>query len=257
MDETYQTYVNRMARLTIPDTYRTQLQNIQKSPKFQGGKFVAFPGYTVLTPPYTEDSLNGEFYYRLETIQQQLSKQIESDMVAWVPPNSFHLTLADLIWDKSYQEAVQDNPNFDNKIKVCMEEIFKNYQKVNLEKNKIQWQLLGLLVFPRALVAGLVPCDELSYEKIVRLRRLIYQNIDLMALGIEQQYYFTAHIPLGYFTENISELNLDYLASVLSTFNDKCLEIEPEVLTIRQVELRKFEDMTKFLPDNNNPMVEI
>ncbi|XHU95650.1 MAG: DUF1868 domain-containing protein [cyanobacterium endosymbiont of Rhopalodia gibba] len=257
MDETYQTYINRVARLTIPDIYQTQLQNIQKSPKFQGGKFVAFPGYTVLTPPYAEDFLNEEFYHYLETIQQQLSERIESDMVAWVPPNSFHLTLADLIWDKSYQEAVQDSPNFDQKIKVYMEESFKNYQKVELEKNETKWQLLGLLVFPRALVVGLVPCDELSYKKIVQLRRSIYQNMDLIALGIEQQYYFTAHISLGYFTENIYELDRDYLASVLTTFDDKCLEAEPKVLTIRQVELRKFEDMTNFLPRDNNPMVEL
>ncbi|XTZ11913.1 MAG: DUF1868 domain-containing protein, partial [cyanobacterium endosymbiont of Rhopalodia inflata] len=168
-----------------------------------------------------------------------------------------HLTLADLIWDKSYQEAVQDSPNFDQKIKVYMEESFKNYQKVELEKNETQWQLLGLLVFPRALVVGLVPCDELSYKKIVQLRRSIYQNMDLIALGIEQQYYFTAHISLGYFTENIYELDRDYLASVLTTFDDKCLEAEPKVLTIRQVELRKFEDMTNFLPRDNNPMVEL
>ncbi len=257
MDETYQTYINRVARLTIPDTYQTQLQNIQKSPKFQGGKFVAFPGYSVLTPPYTEDSLNGEFYHDLETIQQQLSQQIESDMVAWVPPDSFHLTLADLIWDKSYKEAVQDNPNFDNQIKVCMKESFKNYQKADLEKKEAKWQLLGLLVFPRALVVGLVPCDELSYEKIVELRRSIYQNVDLMALGIEQQYYFTAHITLGYFKENISNLNQDHCASILTSFNDKWLEADPQVLTIRQVELRKFEDMTNFLPGNDNPRLEL
>ncbi|MGP0129310.1 MAG: DUF1868 domain-containing protein [cyanobacterium endosymbiont of Rhopalodia musculus] len=257
MDETYQTYVNRVARLTIPDVYQTQLQNIQKSPKFQSGKFVAFPGYTVLTPLYTEDSLNGEFYFHLKTIQQQLSEQIESDMIAWVPPNSFHLTLADLIWDKSYQEAVQDRPNFDQKIKVYIEESFKNYQKVELETNETKWQLLGLLVFPRALVAGLVPCDELSYKKIVQLRRSIYQNMDLIALGIEQQYHFTAHISLGYFTENIYELDRDYLASVLTTFDDKWLEAEPKVLTISQVELRKFEDMTNFLPRDDNPKVEL
>ena len=260
MDETYQIYVNRVAQLTIPATYETQLQNIQKSPKFNKGKAVPFPGYTILTPPQTDDALNGKFYQQLEAIQQQLSQQIEPAIIDWLPPESFHLTLADLIWDKSYREVVQEHPNFDAQIKSCIQDSFNNYHKINLEKKESQWQLLGLMVFPRALVVGLVPCDELSYEKIIQLRRSIYQNMDLMALGVEQQYYFTAHITLGYFSENIeniSEVDRSRLASILTSFNDKWLEAEPQVFRISQVELRKFEDMTTYLASDDNPLIEL
>ncbi|ACK68110.1 conserved hypothetical protein [Rippkaea orientalis PCC 8801] len=257
MDETYQIYVNRVAQLTIQATYQTQLQNIQKSPKFEQGKAISFPGYTVLTPPQIDDTLNREFYYQLQAIQQQLIEQIEPGMLTWLPPESFHLTLADLIWDKRYQEAVQDHPSFDDKIKACIQHSFDNYPKINLENNEPKWQLFGLLIFPRALVVGLVPCDELSYEKIIQLRRAIYQNMDLIGLGIQQQYHFTAHITLGYFSENISNLNRDKFASILTNFNDKWLETEPQVLKIREVELRKFEDMITYLPSDDNPKIEL
>ncbi|HLO47612.1 MAG TPA: DUF1868 domain-containing protein, partial [Kamptonema sp.] len=35
MDDTYQAYVNRAARLTLLDTYKSQVEHIQESPKFK------------------------------------------------------------------------------------------------------------------------------------------------------------------------------------------------------------------------------
>ncbi|MEO8894093.1 MAG: DUF1868 domain-containing protein, partial [Coleofasciculaceae cyanobacterium] len=103
MDETYQTYLNRVARLTLPETYKTQLQHLQESPKFKllpngSAEAVPFPGYTVCTPTWEEDSsLNSEFYNCMQDIQQQLAKQLDPGLMITVPPKSFHLTLADLI----------------------------------------------------------------------------------------------------------------------------------------------------------------
>ncbi len=257
MDETYQTYVNRVASLTLPTTYQTQLQNIQKSPKFQQGQPVDFPGYTVLTPPYQNDSINKSFYHQLTLIQQQLLERMEQKFLIPVPPESFHLTVADLIWADSYHNAINADPEFDENLKKSIAESFNNYQKLDLKKGNIQWQVLGLLLFPRALVVGLVPGNELSYDKIFKLRRTIYQNKELMGLGVEQQYHFTAHITLGYFDEIPSNLDKKSLESVIVSFNDQWIEKEPQNLTIEQVELRKFENMTQFLGDETNPRVKI
>ncbi|MEA5533130.1 DUF1868 domain-containing protein [Crocosphaera sp. XPORK-15E] len=257
MDETYQIYVNRVASLTLPATYQTQLKNIQKSPKFQEGQPIAFPGYTILTPPYQDDSVNEEFYHQLTLVQQELLAQIEPKILIPVPPESFHLTVADLIWDDSYRLAVQTDGEFDQKIQQRIAESFNNYQKSNPDPIKIEWQIVGLLLFPRALGVGLVPCDELSYNKIFELRRAIYQNEDLIALGIEQQYHFTAHITLGYFAEIPLELERNSLESILLSFNDQWMEKDPQILTIEQVELRKFEDMSNYLPSPSNPSVKV
>ena len=99
MDESYQEYINRVARLTLPSACALQLQGIQQSPKFVDGKPVSFPGYSVITPPAAEDDGNQKFYQQVETLQQQLSNGLGKYVFIPLPPTSFHFTLADLVWD--------------------------------------------------------------------------------------------------------------------------------------------------------------
>ena len=35
MDDNYHSYLNRVAKLTLPDTYATQVNTLQESPKFK------------------------------------------------------------------------------------------------------------------------------------------------------------------------------------------------------------------------------
>ena len=91
MDDTYQDYINRVARLTLPGTCSMQLQGIQQSPKFVDGKATPFPGYSIVTPPGEEDTANSDFYRQIETLQQQISLELESDLLIYLPPESFHL----------------------------------------------------------------------------------------------------------------------------------------------------------------------
>lgn len=257
MDETYQTYINRVAPLTLEATYQTQLQNIQTSPKFTGDEPAPFAGYSIITPPALEDQDNAKFYQDLEGFRQQLIKEVEPKLIVPVPSDSYHFTIADLIWDGAYRDACQNNPNFEQQLKECIRESFQNYQQSSVSGGLSQWQILGLLIFPRALVVALVPRDESVYEEIAQLRRSIYQNSGLISLGIEQQYYFTAHITLGYFGEIPSHLDRDRLASLLSSFNDQWLENDPQIFTIKKVQLRRFKDMTCFERESDYPVLEI
>jgi len=110
----------------------------------------------------------------------------------------------------------------------------------------LSWQLWGLVTRPRAIMACLVPKDQASYEAVVKLRRAIYQNSGLIGLGIEQQYDLTAHITLGYFDHIPNSLNRDRLCICLSQMNDHLVEREVPKFTIKQAELRKFEDMVQY-----------
>lgn len=261
LDESYQTYVNRVARLTLPASYASQLQNLQSSPKFkrqEDGTFQAasFPGYSVINPPYREDPLNEGFYQHLQETQQQLIQQLGEGLLIRVPPQSFHVTLADLIWDSGYREAVKENPNFDQQLENRIAESFQQCHAGVSQGKPASWQLLGLMLRPRAIAVCLVPKDEKDYERTIALRRCIYQNSSLIGLGIEQQYHFTAHVTLGYFGEIPENLDSEGLTNTLTEFNDRWLEAQPQVFQLHRAELRKFDDMTRYYRESHFPVME-
>jgi hypothetical protein len=245
LDESYQEYINRVARLTLPSACALQLQGIQQSPKFVDGKPVSFPGYSVITPPAEEDVVNQEFYQQLEALQRQLFDGLGQDFFIPLPRASFHFTLADLIWDESYRQVVKDNPNFDRELQQQVAASIDEYQ-VESDRQPISWQLWGVIARPRAIMACLVPKDQNSYQSVIKLRRALYQNAGIVGLGIEQQYDLTAHITLGYFDNIPDSLNRDRLCIVMSQINDRLVESELPEFTLKQAELRKFEDMIHY-----------
>lgn len=245
MDESYQEYINRVARLTLPSACALQLQGIQQSPKFVDGKPVSFPGYSVITPPAAEDEENQKFYQQVETLQKQLFDGLGRDFFIPLPATSFHFTLADLVWDESYRQLVKDNPNFDKELQQQVAASIDEYQAES-DNQPIAWQLWGVITRPRAIMASLVPQDQRSYESVIKLRRALYQSSGLVGLGIEQQYDLTAHITLGYFDSIPDSLNRDRLCIILSQINDRLVESQLPEFTIGQAQLRKFEDMVQY-----------
>ncbi|MEM8720611.1 MAG: DUF1868 domain-containing protein [Cyanobacteria bacterium P01_G01_bin.39] len=245
MDESYQEYINRVARLTLPSACAMQLQGIQQSPKFIAGKPASFPGYSVITPPAAEDSANQDFYQQVEKLQQQLSQQLETDFFIPLPAASFHFTLADLIWDENYRQIVAANPDFDQELRRQTAASFQEYQSES-DNQPLTWQLWGVVTRPRTIMACLVPKDQESYQAVIKLRRSLYQNSGLIGLGIEQQYDLTAHITLGYFDQIPNSLNRDRLCIVLSQINDRLVESELPEFSIKQAQLRKFENMFQY-----------
>ena len=247
--------------MTLPEAYKTQIQHIQESSKFQvhAGvrEAVPFPGYTLITPPAGEDANNAAFYSQIQAYQQQLLKlPIANDLIVPVPPVSFHVTVADLIWDSAFNHACAKNPQFAEDLNSQLTERFAEYQQLmTKESDPISWQMLGLIVMPRAVGVCLVPKDKRSYEEIIQFRRIIYQNRPLMGLGIEQHYNFTAHVTLGYFSEIPPELDRLNLSNMLSEFNQS-LPLDTPDFVINQVELRKFDNMTHYYRQPDWPRLD-
>ncbi|NJL01805.1 MAG: DUF1868 domain-containing protein [Spirulinaceae cyanobacterium RM2_2_10] len=260
MDEPYQAYLNRVARLTLPAAYRSQLATIQPSPKFAGDRPAAFPGYSITTPVGLSDADNTPLYESLIATQQELQAQLGSDFVVPVPPESFHLTLADLIWDRAYQDALKAKPDFAAELCDCVEQSFQRYRQIVREPSPLALQVMGLIVRPRAIVVGLVPHQEPAYNRLLHLRRSLYQNPALIGLGIEQQYNFTAHITLGYISQvpSWSAEDVMMLAERLIALNDAhWLDTKPQMLWVKQAELQKFADMTHFFREPEFPVVAV
>jgi hypothetical protein len=255
LDETYQTHLNRVAKLTRPATCRTQLQNVQESPKFKQGEAIAFPGYAVSSPTCNLDKDNEAFYKKLAAARSQLLAEIGEDLVIPVPTDSFHLTIADLIWDGNYRDAIAEDDKFELKLHDRVSQSFDQYQQSVPDRRPISLQLLGIGIRPRAIEVYLVSKDEDSYFKLLQLRRAIYQNRGLIALGVQQQYHYTAHITLGYFSEGVETFDRDRFSEILTDFNDRWTDSD-ETLTIDRAELHKFDDMTRFYKEPSFPIVE-
>ncbi|MGL5875994.1 MAG: DUF1868 domain-containing protein [Xenococcaceae cyanobacterium] len=259
MNETYQDYINRVARLALPTSYNNQLQNIQKSPKFEKGIPTSFPGYSVITPPAKSDTINEAFYKNLTNWQEKLCQQLNPDLFVPIPPETFHVTVADLIWSSGYLEITEQNPNFEANLQESIEKSFAEYRKNSRSKNMLLWRSAGLIIKPRALVMSLIPKDEESYQQILKLRRCIYQNSHLIALGIEQQYDLTAHVTIGYFSELASDrayCQQQQLDRILAELNEQWLTYEPNSFAIEKAELRKFDDMMHYYREQDWATVE-
>jgi hypothetical protein len=262
LDDTYQVYVNRVARMTLPEAFQSQVQYIQLSPKFQtlpDGTIQAapFPGYTVISPPYVDDDKNSAFYQHLQHYQQRALEQLEPGLLIPVPSSSFHFTLSDLIWASAFRDSRDEDPTFEQRLQDCVAQVFQKSESSVRSEKPIYWQVIGLFLRTRALGVCLVPKDEDSYERVLHLRRMVYQSPDLIALGIEQQYNFTAHITLGYFGEPATTIDQDTLAQSLVALNDYWLEVgEPSDIWVHRAELRKFDDMTRYYREPDWPVLE-
>ncbi len=244
-------------RLILPETHQSQVQHIQESPKFRPHpdkprQAVPFPGYAVITPAGSEDAKNVGLYQTLADYQAQLLQQLGTKLFVPVPSESFHLTLADLIWDGSYLATVEANPQFDQQIKSCIADIFQQCQPLT-DGNAIRFQVIGLNVMTRAISACLAPTDEQSYERLLKFRRAVYQSRGLMGLGIEQQYYFTPHVTLGYFGTIPLAAELTTMGDRVVELNQKWLDKEPQEFWVHRAELRKFDDMTRYYREADWP----
>jgi hypothetical protein len=256
LDENYQIYLNRILRNTLPDTYKAQVQHIQSSPKFQraaNGSWQAtdFPGYTVITPPGEDDAKNLALYQHLAKYQTQVTEKLGLDAFIPVSSASFHLTLGDVIWDSAYTHASQD-PTFDDKLHQQISQSFQQCSPFSLGQ-PIRFQAIGLMVMTRSLAVALAATDEVGYHNILNLRRSIYQNSGLMEIGIEQQYYFTPHVTLGYFGD-LAAVNRDQLAQQLDELNQPWIGSNQQEFWVHQAELRKFSNMTTYTREADWPV---
>jgi hypothetical protein len=261
LDETYLTYLNRVAKLNLSATYESQIKTIQVSPKFKldpesGWVPQPFPGYSIITPPANEDHDNKNLYQELKSCQEQLIKSLEANLIVPVAPESFHLTLADLIWDSAWENAVNSHPQFQQKLIQEITDSFNLYHHTYGEEKPIKWQLMGLMMRPRAISVTLVPKDEESYQRLTTLRRAIYQNSGLIGLGIEQHYYFVAHITIAYFGDINQSFSSKNLIETLQDLNMQWID-RPQELTISQAQLRYFSDMSNYQREENWPTVMI
>ncbi len=179
----------------------------------------------------------------LEPYQRQLGTQLGAEVFIPLPPESFHLTIADLIWDSAYRHALEANAGFEQQLQSGIANSFQQSSHIQSHQ-PIPFRIVGLMVMTRAIAIALAAVDETGYRQILELRRSIYQNPDLIAIGIEQQYHFTPHITLGYFGD-LKSVDRSALATQIDQLNERWIGSD-QTFWIKQAELRKFPNMIQY-----------
>ncbi len=258
MDDSYQAYLERLSKMVQPDSYHSTLQYLCKSPKFARTtdgvvRAVLFPGYTLISPTNEDDTVNVEAYAAIQTASDALASQLPEGLLIGLPPTSYHMTIADLIWDSAYRDLSLD-PAYDANLRDRLAALFSEVKPQVVGPTCVSWQVLGFVVMPRAIGVCLIPSDEASYRRTVRVRRSIYQDSAMMGLGIDQQYHFTAHVTLGYFGDIPANLDRAAIAKTLSEANQHFAQ-DKVVLSLDRAELRRFEDMTVYTREPEWPVL--
>lgn len=249
MDDFYQAYLDRLAAMVQPRNYQSTLQYLQKSPKFSqsdDGKVtaVSFPGYTLMSRPQSEDSVNGVAYTNLQSLYQQMATAFPAGTLAALPLASYHMTIADLIWDSAYHDR-RLNTSYDDQFRHRLADVLAQVETQVVGPAPVSWQVLGCMIMPRAIGVCLVPHSEASYSRTLEVRRAIYQDAALMGLGIDQQYHFTAHVTLAYVADVLPTLDRAAIAHHFQTINTTLAQT-PITLDLDRAELRHFADMTSY-----------
>ncbi len=257
LNDSYQAYVNRAVGFTRPEHYQQQLQNIHSSPKYQKGatgdwEAVPFPGYTLIAPTSGEDPVNQPFYEALQQAQAQLGEMFPTDFFVPIQDSSLHLTVADLLWADAFVQA-EKLPDFQDTLHREMAGVFKRYD--DTKHSPLRFQALGYMVMPRALSICLVPDTETTFQRLMDLRRAIYQTEALLGLGIEQHYNTTLHITLGYFGILPDDLDRAALAERMTKLNQSAIVTLPEFV-VQRAELRRFDDMNTYRREPGWPVLE-
>jgi hypothetical protein len=258
LDDQFQVYINRVLGMTRADSYRAQFSIIHASPKFEwdgASKWepVPFPGCTLMTPPQGEDAVNQSFYEGLDACQQKLLAELPPGFIVPLPQASLHVTLADLLWADRY-DPVAMSPEMATKLRQEIAQVLD--AQPHGTGSPLRFQPLGFMVMPRALGVCLVPDTEATYQRVLALRRALYQHPALLALGVEQNYHLTLHITLGYFGQIPETADWDTLANRLVDLNQTALVGLPEFI-IDRAELRQFDDMTRYYREPDWPVLDL
>ena len=158
-------------------------------------------GITILAEPYP---IGGSVVPALKTLQEKI-QQLTPDF-APVPPETFHLTVADLIWGDKYTALIQSQGGEIQNTQMFqrVDDILKGVDGRLLTQNAT---IVGVGGFPGAVVA-FVNVDDAAYRSIITFRDKIYSDLILAQYGVFRERPFLGHITLGYI-EGVPPQGLD------------------------------------------------
>ena len=190
---------------------------LQSSPKYREGHALPYSGFTLMTPSSDLDDLSAPLYRVIESAQTHFTRTFSPHLIP-VPPQSFHVTGADLISGDAFTSQLY-GASIDTYRMRLIEALKLTLKSSSLgSKSGSQvtslWNFRGFSLFESALVALFTPMYDQTYTALVQQRAHLYHSPYLTQLGVVSPRPLMLHITLAYFTESLA---LDLKAQELLT----------------------------------------
>ncbi len=230
-------YHARLAECLGPNGWAEAMDSIRASPKFLEGVATRYPGVTMMTPAGPADPWAVEVYALLQELQESLVGSMANSVIP-VNPDSFHVTVGDLVAGEAYSSGC------DKAISRAVKRILASLGDDDVEPD---WRVAGVALFEHAVVGLLEPVSESDYLPIVELRDRLYCDLPLRALGVRRPRPLMLHVTLAYFDSGPTEADRARWNDVLEASLEACRRRSATML-VRDVGIHRFNDMSAFTP---------
>ncbi len=207
------------------------------SPTTKERKPVDCPGITLLAEPIrAKDPCNpyaieGFIAKNLEKLQDKIKG--ETSRFVPVPPETLHLTVADLLWEERYEVLINSQGSEIQKTPL-FQEIDRLLKRLGGSSTSLSATIVGVGGFPGVVVA-LVDFESSDYDRIKSCRDEIYSNFVLANYGVFREYPFLGHVTLGYI-EAVPPYRLDSVLNEIRLTNPFGWTFQFETVGIYQFE---------------------
>ena len=163
----------------------------------------------------------------------------------WLPFESFHQTLANMLSDDRFDQHLSDPYIFNKMLPQWVSEAFMDYQDKNQEI-PLTLTAKGLGLLGSTLVLLLQMPEKSDYQRLMAFRNQFYRHPDLISLDIKRTRPFAGHISLAYYCGDLDPTSKQQLAEALVQINQSMVDQAIWQFNIYQTELRYYQDLTAF-----------
>jgi hypothetical protein len=253
----YQNYQMQQLYEVSNEGMHQRAKSVKKGNKFRlsdsGWEPIKYEGFAILSM-VNDNPLNSILAARLKEIQIELAKEFNAKNLYFLPPESFHQTIANLLSEERFRDNVLNKgyePDFPGVITSAFESIGDSKYTQNIDM-----KIVGLAIFGSAIGVLGIFNNQVDYERIINFRQEIYTNGTLNQYGITRTRPFIGHITMAYIESNLSEEEKEHLIDICYRINQS-LETENLHFYIEKTSLNSYKDLSCFHSGSDFPSLKI
>jgi hypothetical protein len=202
-------------------------------------------GMSLVTFIHPESEL---FYYlslKAKKLQETLSEAGLGDMFAFLPEDTWHITIEDLAITKDKelpeQLALENQLELEKQITHSINNVFTTLNKEKKLTSKFYVRDDFVVCAGTSIVALAEPLNEEDLKVIHNIRIVVNEEIKHLKLPYQDPFKFIGHITLAYFTKSLNTEQYDVFKKIMQKSDEEGHPLGQ--VSIDQIELRRFSSM--------------